>query len=42
MQTMFKDKGGSTTISKLIAKVKMIITLINMIDVHVTMIIIIM
>jgi len=33
---MFKDKGGQTTKSKLVAKVKIIIALVNMVDVNVT------
>ncbi len=33
---MFKDKGGSTIESKPITKVKMIIALVNMVDVNVT------
>ncbi len=37
MQTIFKDKGRKITLeNKPIAKVKVVIALINMVDVHVT------
>ncbi len=33
---MFKDKGGQTIESKLIVEIKVVITLVNMVDVNVT------
>jgi hypothetical protein len=36
MQNMFKDKGGQTIKSKPVAEVKVVIILINMVDVNVT------
>jgi hypothetical protein len=36
MHNIFKDKGGKTEETKLVAKVKVAITLVNMVDVHVT------
>jgi hypothetical protein len=35
MQSMFKDNGGQSTKSKLVAEVKTVIALINMVDVNV-------
>jgi hypothetical protein len=36
MKNMFKDKGGHSTKSKPIVEVKMVIALVNMVDVNVT------
>jgi hypothetical protein len=36
MQSMFKDKKGQSTKSKRSTKVKMVIVLVNMVDVNVT------
>jgi hypothetical protein len=36
MQNMFKDKGGQTTKSNPTDEVKVVITLVNMVDVNVT------
>jgi hypothetical protein len=33
---MFKDKGGQTIESKLVAEIKVVIALVNMVDVNVT------